>query len=253
MKDTAITVAGKCVGEYDMCPDDNRPDWEQNDPTKANYVHNRPGYRERVQDLCSAQEVDVISKTSGFTFKADNGTTIGRIASVVDSLKKRNHIYRVTIRQEYVDTAKGEYTYNWEMSNVSTNIIEDIGTPHTTWPMLYPNKVCNITSGNEVIYRVYFITDPTLLFDEYKNRFTEIGIYIEFVKLFARASKYCRISLETWKYNQLDAHYIFAPPIIFDIPSTVTAADAGKVLMIGSDGKPAWTTLPTSTDTSETT
>lgn len=276
MKDTEITVAGKVVGEYDMCPDDDRPDWDQDDNEAPNFVKNRPAYRKRLDSLCTPTPVDVIQAKNGDIFRMDDDSwpVIGRrvlIGYINSFLLKRDYapIYMGRIRQEFFSTnVKANYARYWDLHG--TYAISDIGTGGNH--VMKSNTRC-IVSDNVKLFAIYFIGDPQYLYDSYKTMFTTTGIYLEFYNLPQGAAKYCKTTFEAYYYHQFDASYIPRQAFLVpepaasdknkvlatdangkiewqtgaaDIPSA-TAADVGKVLMIGSDGKPAWTTLPTST------
>lgn len=253
MKDTEISVAGKVVGEYDMCPDDNRPDWEQNDPTKANYIHNRPGYKKKLDKVSSYEEIDVISAKSGDIFRMDKdinsyGGHFLYIANIISGLAKGAPTTTSRIKQVFYNTEiEREYTAYWNLDYSCP--VEDLGSGASN-STIKQNRVCTIQYDGSVLFRVYLVTDTDYLQDKYKSKFTKKGVYLEFVKMPRAVAKYCRLSFEVYYYYQIDRNYLPLPSPVFMIPN-VTTADAGKVLMIGSDGKPAWTTLPTST--SETT
>ena len=246
MKDTEITVAGKVVGEYDMCPDDNRPDWDQNDSTKANYVHNRPGYKYRLNNVCTQEAVDVISAKSGDIFRMDkdvnaNGGDFLNIAYIIYYLRDFGPAYKARIKQVFYNTdIKHDYTAYWDMNN--TCPLVDIGSGPSN-KVLKQNRCCTIQYNGSTLFRVYLIANSEFLNDEYKSKFTKNGVYLEFVNMPRAVAKYCKLSFEAYRHVQFDTSYI--PRQAFLVPEP-TAADAGKVLTIGSDGKPAWTTLPPS-------
>lgn len=246
MKDTEITVAGKVVGEYDMCPDDNRPDWEQDDVEKPNYVKNRPGYRTRLDKVCTKTPIDVISAKPGDIFRMDEdinsyGGHQIYIGYINRFLKDFGPIYMSRIRQEFFNTdIKYNYVAYWNLNN--TCIVEDIGTGGDN--VTKSNKCCDISYEGSTFFRIYLIANAQYLKDNYKTKFTKNGIYLEFLKMPKAVAQYCKLSFEAYYYHQFDTSYI--PRQAFLVPEP-TAADAGKVLTVGSDGKPAWTTLPTST------
>lgn len=276
MKDTEIKVNNKIVGEYDMIPDDNRPDWEQDDLTKANYIKNRPGYKYRLEAVCTKNPVDVISAKAGDTFRMDEdvnsyGGHAIYIGIINVHLQDRYPIYRSRIKQDFFNTElKAKYTAYWDLNN--TGNVLDIGSKAGN-STIHINRSVDAQYQGESFFRVYLVTDPAYLKDEYKTRFLKKGVYLEFLKMPRAVAQYCNLSFETYYYRQFDGNYIprqaFLVPepaaddegkflttdnngkivwdVLPDIVPAATAADAGKVLMIGSDGKPTWTTLPTST------
>ena len=215
-----------------------QPDWEQSDSTKNDYIKNRPGYREKVLSMCSIESVDIISKDSGFTFKADNNAPNTALFLACNSLKSPLHGYQVSIKQEYYDAQSSNHDriVYYKMNNSENVETLDNGTGSS----LYQNKMYIIKSGDTIFYRVYFVSKPSILLDEYKNRFTESGVYIEFVTLFPRATQYCRISLETYDYHKFDEKFIPFNDVAHDIPLPSTT-DTGKTLVYSSSTKkPAW-------------
>ena len=276
MKDTEININGKRVAEYDICPDDNRPDFDENDSNSPTFMHNRPCHKEKVDSVSSYKEIDVISAKSGDIFRLDkdvssNGGASLFIAYIISGLKSYAPAYKVRFKQVYRRTnLNGEFSSYWDLNN--TFPIMDIGSGDAS-SKYQQNRVCAIQKNKSDAYRIYFVANMKYLNEEYKSKFTKNGIYLEFIKNYhLDASEYCRTSIETYCYYVVDPSYI--PNRAFLVPKPVsddkgkilrvnpngepewqddipeaTAADAGKVLMVGADGKPVWTSLPTSTGT----
>ena len=275
MKDTEININGKRVAEYDICPDDNRPDFDENDSNSPTFMHNRPCHKEKVDSVSSYKEIDVISAKSGDIFRldkdinSDDGASL-TIAYIITDLKSYAPEYKVRFKQVYRRAnLNGEFSTYWDLN--STFPIMDIGSGDES--IFRQNRVCAIQHKGSDTYRIYFVVNKKYLNEEYKSKFTKNGIYLEFVKPYQLdASEYCRMSIETYHYHKFDPSYI--PNRAFLVPEPVsddkgkflrvnpngepewqddipeaTAADAGKVLMVGADGKPVWTSLPTSTGT----
>ena len=276
MKDTEININGKRVAEYDICPDDNRPDFDENNPNSPTFMHNRLAYREKVDSVSSYEEIDVISAKSGDIFRLDkdiisHGGDSLTIAYIITGLKSYAPEYKVRFKQVYRRAnLNGEFSSYWDLNN--TFPIMDIGSGNES-SIFQQNRVCAIQDDGSDAYRIYFVVNKKYLNEEYKSKFTKNGIYLEFVKpYYLDASEYCRMSIETYYYHKFNPSYI--PDRAFLVPKPVsddkgkilrvnpngepewqdnipeaTAADAGKVLMVGADGKPVWTSLPTSTGT----
>ena len=248
MKDTEIKVNGKCVGEYDMCPDDNRPDWNIHDKNDPRYVKNRPIEWWHPYGAPVGQEVDIFGKNTGYMFNVNN-VQRGTIAYIVSNTDPGStSSYRPRLKQVFYNTElKTEYTAYWELNRLGLSkdyqylTVEDIGSGTN---MFGSNRLCTFIDrrrNNCILFKVWAITDPSKLKPEYVNKFTEWGLYVELVNMPRAVDKYCRISFECPYYRRIDPYYL---PINFsDTPYMIpnaTSADANKILTIGSDGKPVW-------------
>lgn len=247
--DTEIIVNGKCVGKYDMIPDDNRPDLEQSDDKAPNYVHNRPMYCKDFPLLCST-EVDLISKSSGYTFKADVDDSTGTLYLLAETLKKYRQSYAPTLRIAYYDTNfNRDYAVGYVLNNALS--VENMLSTQVSGPdsKYHQNLVCTVKRGTDTIFYIYVVMNDTLLEfeDKYAGRFDGPGVYIELVNLMPMAAKYYKVSLKTKLYSTMNMNFLPLNDSVLEIPAA-TASDAGKVLMVDSTGKPVWATLPTTGD-----
>lgn len=249
MIDTEIIVNGKCVGKYDMLPDDNRPDLEQSDDKAPNYVHNRPMYCHGVPTLCST-EVDLISKSSGYMFKTDVSDSTAWLYQLAEALKKYRQSYAPTLKIAYYDTNfNRDFVVKYVLNNALS--VENMISTQVSGsnPQYNQCLACTVKRGTSILFYVYVVMNDTLLQfeDKYKDRFDGPGVYIELVNLMPMAAKYYKVSLETKLYSTMNMNFLPLNDSVLEIPAA-TASDAGKVLMVDSTGKPVWTTLPTTSN-----
>lgn len=246
MKDTEIKVNNKTVGEYDMIPDDNRPDWEQDDNESPNFVKNRPMYKTMNQSVSSKTPVDVISAKTGDIFRMDEdvnqyGGNYISIAVIISGLTKRAPTTASRIKQVFYDPrVKGERIIYWNLNYPST--VEDIGNG-TSDIVTTQNRVCIIKDDDMIYFRVYLISDVKYLQDQYKSKFAKNGIYLEFVEMPNHVAKYCKLSFEAWYYHRLDANYLPLSSPVFMIPEA-PSTDKNYVLTIDPVGRPFWEFAP---------
>lgn len=130
MKDTEIKVNNKTVGEYDMIPDDNRPDWDQDIQEATNFVKNRPMYKTRNNSVSSKTPVDVISAKTGDIFRMDEdvnqyGGNQVSIVAIISGLTKSAPTTMSRIKQVFYDPrVKDERIIYWNLKYPS--LVEDI-------------------------------------------------------------------------------------------------------------------------------
>lgn len=184
-------------------------DFTQNDATDLSYIKNRPFYKVDVTDVsvvnAMREPIDLMQEQIGSIFRLSG--KIGHPGFVT-------YIGKDSIGWHIIMHYETQYTMYTDMNPVSTDIV--FGGPGFRYGMLqppnrsYPYKVeyividssnstlastmCKVTVAGIHIFNIYIIWNPSKLLSDYADKFTESGIYLEYVAKPSTCTDYFRVS-----------------------------------------------------------